>query len=76
MKETIKKYIENLKSEDELINMAYELEQMIKLIGKKYIEININENSEDVFIEKAFLAEEFEEKLNSLLMCSYSNIYN
>ncbi len=76
MKEVIKKYIENLKSEDELINTAYELEQMIKFIGKIYIERNVDKNSEDIFIEKAFLAEEFEEKLNSLLMFNYSNIYN
>lgn len=76
MKEIIKDYIEKAKNGEELVNIAYELEQIIKLVGKKYVEMNINKECDDEFIEKAFLIEEFEEKLSSLLMCeSSSSIY-
>ncbi|MEG1309837.1 MAG: hypothetical protein RSA91_00920 [Bacilli bacterium] len=69
----IKNIIKNCKSSEEIINIAYNLEMMIKAAGEKYINININKDTDDEFIDKCLLAEEFEEKLQSEMLCDCSN---
>ncbi|MEG2289659.1 MAG: hypothetical protein RSC24_06795 [Clostridium sp.] len=61
----IKEMVDKLDKSDDIIYLAYKLEKLIKYAGDRYINLNLNGESDDLFIDKCFLAEEFEEKLRS-----------
>lgn len=71
----IKEMINKLDKSDEILNLSVILEKLIKYAGERYIDINLDKDSDDPFLDKCFLAEEFEERLKNEFLCECDNIY-